>query len=458
MRIAIIAEVYLPKIDGVVVRTLNLIRELQASGDDLIVICASSDGTQSSPVQVVQFPSFPFPLYPEYQIGRPDQSLIAALEDFKPDVVHFLNPFAFGFQCYDLLSSARFNVPTVFSFHTLYAEFVKRYSLLRPLSGLLWWLTKHYHNKADVNLTVSEITRQQLIAAKFERVNLWQPAVDSELFHPGQQNAEMRARLAGNHGCKYQLLTVSRLAPEKNVEFLADVLRNLPDTALAIVGDGPHRASLESHFAGLPVTFVGYLKDQQLAQAYASSDAFVYASETETMGNVVLEAMASGLPVVAPRAGGIPSLVTHNQSGLLFTPGDATTAEHFTRMLLFDDEARLRLTKAANDFACNHGWRDAAARVRRDYLAAVARSDQHGSKLSRPAMAARFVTRALVDFFRIAAACSSSAKTNSGARSIINPTDTESRLDLQGRKPDSVFEKSDSDLQMAGAASIVNSD
>ena len=99
------------------------------------------------------------------------------------------------------------------------------------------------------------------------------------------------------------LLTVSRLAPEKNVDFLAEVLPAFPDACLAIVGDGPARPQLEQRFRGLDARFVGYLKGEELAAAYASADAFVYASETETMGNVVLEAMACGCPVVAPRGG-----------------------------------------------------------------------------------------------------------------------------------------------------------
>src|SRR5262249_24326523 len=141
------------------------------------------------------------------------------------------------------------------------------------------------------------------------RVKLWPPAVDGQLFRPEAASARMRARLANGQHDKRVLLTVSRLAPEKNVGFLADLLAQLPGACLAIVGDGPHRGPLERRFVGNNAHFLGYLKGNDLAAAYASADAFVYASETETMGNVVLEAMASGCAVVAPRAGGIPSLV-----------------------------------------------------------------------------------------------------------------------------------------------------
>ena len=407
MRIAIIAEVYLPKIDGVVIRTLNLIRQLQAQGDDVLVFCPQVEGERNSPVPVVEFPGFAFPMYPEYQVGRPDQRLIDELQKFEPDVVHFINPFAFGFQCYDLLATAGLPLPTLFSFHTYYAEFVKRYGVLRPLSGLLWWLTKRYHNRANMNLTVSDITRIDLSERGFDRVRLWQPAVDSTLFHPDQTCADMRSRLRGEHERKHLLLTVSRLAPEKNVEFLRDVLQRVPNAQLAVVGDGPHRASLEKYFKDLPVTFVGYLKGQQLAQAYASADAFVYASETETMGNVILEAMACGLPIVAPRAGGIPSLVEQDESALLFTPGDADAAASDTQRVLTDEGLRRKLTQNARVWAEEHGWSQAAARVRRDYADAStlwstgADGVPAQAALQSTGLWAKLVTTGLTSIFRL---------------------------------------------------------
>jgi glycosyltransferase involved in cell wall biosynthesis len=406
MRVAIIAEVYLPKIDGVVIRTMNLIRELQAAGDSVEVFCPEAAGVEQSPVPVTSFPSFSFPLYPEYRVGRPTTVLLEQLEQFRPDVVHFLNPFAFGFQCHDLLCRAGWSAPTLFSFHTLYAEYVRRYRALTPLARMLWWMTREYHNRADQNLTVSAMTRDSLTRAGFQRVDLWRPAVDSTLYSPEKQNRRMRSFLAGGHNRKYQLLTVSRLAPEKNVEFLADVLRQVPEASLAIVGDGPHRAALERRFSGLPVMFAGYLKGIDLATAYASCDAFVYGSETETMGNVVLEAMSSGLPVVAPRAGGIPSIVTHEQNGLLFSAGDVASASELTRSVMRSDGLGRRLSASAREFACDHGWKQSAEHVRRSYRNAVA---QYHSRATAPAAVsfpARLSTKVLVNFFRLASRAS----------------------------------------------------
>ncbi len=286
-------------------------------------------------------------------------------------MIHYVNPFAFGFRCHDVLRQANMRTPSVFSFHTLYGEFVKQYKLLKPLSALLWWLMREYHNAADVNLTVSSIMQSELVQRGFERVELWPPAVDSELFHPDRRSVAMRARLSNGRPDRPLLLTVSRLAPEKNVGFLASVLREVPQAALAIVGDGPQRPALEQQFKGLDAHFLGYLKGKELAAAYASADAFVYASETETMGNVVLEAMACGCPVVVPKAGGIPSLVTHRTTGFLYRPGDLKEAAQLTRSVLSDDALRSQVGQAARQEIEERNWEQSIGRVRQVYAGAI---------------------------------------------------------------------------------------
>lgn len=372
MRVALIAEVFLPKIDGVVHRTVNLIRRLQAVGDEVLVFCPRGEQPGPGDMRTVEFRSFPCPGYPEYRVGLPDARLERELEAFGPEVVHFVNPFVFGFRCFDRLQGRR-PAPCVFSFHTLYGEFVKSYGGFRPLSRLIWWLTREYHNSADLNLTVSAAMVGDLRRRGFERVALWPPAVDADLFHPAKADEEMRRRLLGGAGSGVLLLTASRLAPEKNVALLADMLPGIPQARLAIVGDGPHRAALERAFRGLPVHFTGYLKGPELAAAFASADAFVYASETETMGNVVLEAMASGLAVVAPRAGGLTSLVQHGETGLLYPARDSVRAAGEIRRLTTDHQLRRRLSAQARARAAAMTWAAAAQQIREYYQALATR-------------------------------------------------------------------------------------
>jgi glycosyltransferase involved in cell wall biosynthesis len=400
MRVAIVAEVFLPKVDGVVNRTVNLIRQLAGCGDEVLVVCPQAPGCDKASVPVVPVPSFSFPLYPEYRIALPDRRVAAALRQFRPDVLHFVNPFAFGFRCYDLLQRAGLRVPSVFSFHTLYGEFVKQYKVLRPLSALLWWMMREYHNRADVNLTVSKQAQELLTERGFRRVRFWPPAVDGRLFHPDRRSAEMRARLAGPYADKRLLLTVSRLAPEKNVDFLAGVLDRFPDACLAVVGDGPARADLERRFAGKNAHFVGYLKGVELAQAYASADAFVYASETETMGNVVLEAMACGTPVVAPRAGGIPSLVEEGKTAVLYRPSDLEDAVRATGAVLSDDAVRRRLGQSARAAVETWDWENSIATVRGVYQEAIRQPQPHRRRLTLGQRLAQQTLSSLIFGFR----------------------------------------------------------
>jgi glycosyltransferase involved in cell wall biosynthesis len=400
MRVALIAEVFLPKIDGVVNRTLNLIRHLVDFGDELLVICPRAPGCTECSVAVADFPSFSFPLYPEYRIGLPDERLAETLQGFAPEVIHYINPFAFGFRCNDVLRKAGLLAPSIFSFHTLYGEFVKQYRALSPLSALLWWLMREYHNRADMNMTVSTIMQEQLVQRGFERVELWPPAVDCELFHPDRKSAAMRNRLSNGQPDRPLLLTVSRLAPEKNVGFLADVLARFPDACLAIVGDGPHRAELERRFDGANAHFVGYLKGRDLAAAYASADAFVYASETETMGNVVMEAMACGCAVVAPRAGGIPSLLSHGESGYLYQPRHVEEAVQFTRAALTDEALRVRLGRAARHTVDERSWKQSVGRVRQVYAQAIETGHSSALPWTWKTYLAQLTTLALVAGFR----------------------------------------------------------
>ncbi len=399
MRIAIISEVFLPKIDGVVNRTLNLIRQLVRLGDEVLVVCPQAQGCTNCPVPVMGVPSFAFRPYPEYRIGLPDQRVAEALKQFAPDVIHYVNPFAFGFRCHDVLRRAGVRTPSVFSFHTLYGEFAKKYRTLKALSALLWWLTREYHNRADVNLTVSSVMQADLVRRGFRRVELWPPAVDTELFHPRRKSASMRAMLSNGRPERPLLLTVSRLAPGEERRLPGRGTRSIPRR---LPGHRRRRAAtngdLERRFNG-NATFVGYLKGEELASAYASADAFVYASETETMGNVVLEAMAAGCPVVAPHAGGIPSLISHGNTGFLFPPGDLKQAVHLIRTVLADQELHSRVVQAARSEVAERGWEHSIGRVRQVYTEAIHEAQRPDARWTWQPVA-QLTMLALVSLFR----------------------------------------------------------
>ena len=188
--------------------------------------------------------------------------------------------------------------------------------------------------------------------------------------------------------------------PEKNVGFLADLLDRFPDASLAVVGDGPQCSDLEGRFAGKTAHDLGYLKGTELAAAYASADAFVYATETETMGNVVLEAIACGCPVVAPRAGGIPSLMSHGDTGLLYTPRNLQDAVGATCLVLSDPAFRTRLSRAVREAVEELNWDHSITRVREVYQEAIRSYQPASARVSFQQRLAQLIVSGLVFGFK----------------------------------------------------------
>ncbi len=208
---------------------------------------------------------------------------------------------------------------------------------------------------------------KELSAHGIERVELWQRGVDTELFQPHLASPEMRMRLSQGHPDAPLLLYVGRLGAEKEIDRIKPVLAAIPGARLALVGDGPNRQELEKHFAGTPTHFVGYLKGTELAAAYASADAFIFPSRTETLGLVLLEAMAAGCPVVAARSGGIPDIVDDGVNGYLFDPADDYGAITATQRLLSRQEERETLRRNARREAERWGWAAATRQLQQYY-------------------------------------------------------------------------------------------
>jgi glycosyltransferase involved in cell wall biosynthesis len=195
-----------------------------------------------------------------------------------------------------------------------------------------------------------------LQAQGYNHLALWTRGVDVTRFSPERHSVDWRVRLSGGEVNKPLLLYVGRLSTEKRVEWLAPVLEALPQARLAIVGDGPARPLLEETFAGLPVVFTGYLSGDELAAAYASADLFVFPGANETLGNVVLEAMASGLPVVAPQAGGIQDLVQNGKTGFLVDPESRDSMIAAVAALVANPTFAAEMGAAGRQAACARRW------------------------------------------------------------------------------------------------------
>jgi glycosyltransferase involved in cell wall biosynthesis len=372
MRIALFTETFLPKIDGIVTRLCHTVEHLQRSGDQVLIFSPDGGLTQYKGAKIYGVPGFPLPLYPELKLAVPKPQIGKALEKFRPDIVHVVNPAILGLG--GLFYAKMLKIPLVASYHTHLPQYLHHYGL-GMLEGLLWELLKSAHNQAQLNLCTSTAMVEELTAHGIERVDLWQRGVDTETFHPDLANVEMRDRLSQGNASSPLLLYVGRLGAEKEIERIKPILEAIPDARLALVGDGPNRQALEEYFAGTPTNFVGYLRGRELGAAYASADAFIFPSRTETLGLVLLEAMAAGCPVVAARSGGIPDIVTDGVNGYLFDPKDELGAIAATKNLLSQKQERETLREFARKEAERWGWAAATRQLQRYYQAVV--SDQN---------------------------------------------------------------------------------
>ena len=365
MRIAFFTETFLPKVDGIVTRLTKTLPHLVAAGDEVMVFCPEGAPDNHAGAQVVGVPALPLPLYPELKLALPRPAVSEALERFRPDLVHVVNPAVLGLGGIWLAKTR--NLPLVASYHTHLPKYLEHYGM-GMLEPLLWELLKAAHNQAELNLCTSTAMVDELAAKGIEHTALWQRGVDTELFRPELANPAMRARLHGGHSDTGNLLLyIGRLSAEKQIERIRPVLKALPQARLALVGDGPHRQQLERLFEGTATTFVGYLAGDELASAYASGDAFVFPSSTETLGLVLLEAMAAGCPVVGANRGGIPDIVSDGINGCLYDPDQPASLVTAVQRLLGDGATRAQLRQAARLEAERWGWAGATAQLRGYY-------------------------------------------------------------------------------------------
>lgn len=375
MRIAIFTEVFLPKIDGITNRLSHTLECLRDDGHEVLVFAPHEAVAEHAGARVVRVPGARFAPYPGLRVSAPDPRILLELRRFRPDVVHAVGPACLGI--WGSVAARALSLPLIASYHTDLPRYLPGYGL-GWLEPAIWPLIRRVHGAAHLNLTPSRFTRRELLEHGIEPVEIWRGGVDTEHFHPRRRSVAMRMRLCGGVPDGPLLLYVGRLSPEKRLDTLTPVLDALPDARLALVGDGPARPALERLYAGRRVHFTGFLRGEELAAAFASADAFVMPSTTETLGFVVLEAMASGCPVVAARAGGIPELVDHGESGYLYDPADTREAIDALRALLTRPSLRRFIAQQARKRAESSSWPRETRRLVLEYRKALAIASHRG--------------------------------------------------------------------------------
>jgi phosphatidylinositol alpha 1,6-mannosyltransferase len=378
MRVLYCTDTYPPQLNGVSVVTSLSVEGLSRRGWECAVVAprypeeaaAGWEATRSgSPVELLSVPSIPLPRYQEIRLALPRRSVLDTLiRRFRPDLIHCATEFGVGRM--GQLAAQRANVPLVSSYHTDFAKYADAYgtSWLRgPVTSYLG----RFHRRSRRVFTPSTVSREDLVRLGVRDVEVWGRGVDAELFHPGRRSQEMRA--AFGMGSRFTFLYVGRLAPEKRAGQIIDAFRlaseQLPRGVihLIVAGTGPAEAALRSS-APQGVTFLGYLdRRSRLPDLYANCDAFVFASVTETLGLVVLEAMSSGLPVIASPAGGVRDHLRDGKNGLAYGESDTAAMAQAMVRLAGDWTLAQRLSRGARRSAAALTWERELDRLDQSY-------------------------------------------------------------------------------------------
>lgn len=352
MRIAIITETFLPNVNGVVTTLCRLLEHIQAQGHEALLFAPQGTAASYAGTEIITLHGTPLPLYPELRLTPPQFGVTQRLRRFQPDIIHLAGLATLGPTA--RFAGARLNIPLVSAYHTDWPAYTAHYGI-GYLRNLVYRYLRWVHNGCHLTLCPSSATIADLRAHGFRRLKLWGRGVDTRRFNP-HYRSQLWRESAGVRPGETLLLYAGRLASEKRVELLAEALDGIENARLVLVGDGPARPALERLLDGKPAHFAGYLHGEALATAYASADAFVFPSDTDTFGQVIQEAMASGLPVVAARAGGAIDLVREGETGALFTPGSADDLRNSIQSVIADPTRRAAMGQAGRAAAERRSW------------------------------------------------------------------------------------------------------
>ena len=381
MKIAIFTETFLPKIDGVVTILCQVLERLQAKGHQVLLFGPPGGPQEYAGAEIVGVGGPRFPLYPELRINIPRRFVWEKIKAFQPDLVHIVSPFflgPFGFSY-----ARRLNVPILASFHTHVPSYVRHYggAFVEPI---VWSYLRAMHNLADVNLCPSTETLRDLRSHGFERVRWWQRGIDTRRFTPGPRDMALRARLTDGNPDELLVLYVGRHSPEKRLDLIRDPLASVPGARLAMVGGGPSHEQLKRHFRGTRTTFPGFMRGEELVDAYRAADVFLFPSTTETFGLVALEAMACGVPVIAANTGGVLDIIRDGENGLLFNPERPAEIGALLRRLQQQPALRERLAEQGLQHARSRSWQSTMDQLI-DYYGVARRTFQLRARWRRTA-------------------------------------------------------------------------
>jgi glycosyltransferase involved in cell wall biosynthesis len=359
LRIAMVTETYPPEVNGVAMTLMRLVDGLQVRNHQIQLIRPRQGaGDQPQPTATLSEHlqrGIALPRYEGLKMGLPAKSALTRLWTInRPDVVQIATEGPLGWSA--LAAANKLRLPVASDFHTNFHSYSNHYGFGLLRRAVIAYLRK-FHNKAAVTLVPSAGIRRELLSHGYENIEIIGRGVDTQLFHPGRRDAALRARWGVDEHAPVALY-VGRLAAEKNLPQVFgayDAMRaTCPAIRLVLVGDGPERAVWQAKRPD--AIFCGTQIGETLAAHYASSDVFLFPSLTETWGNVTIEAMASGLAVVAYDCAAAEEVIRHGENGLKAAPGDDAAFLRLAAGLAPDSARQRMLGRAAAARAAQLSW------------------------------------------------------------------------------------------------------
>ncbi|MFD2131994.1 glycosyltransferase family 4 protein [Pseudogracilibacillus auburnensis] len=356
MKIAIFTDTFIPEVNGVA-RTLKRFTDyLEENKIEYRVFAPKSSNKNIFTTHVHSITSFPFFLYPECRVALPNLlQLRDEIQRFNPDIIHVATPFNMGLSGLHL--AKKLAIPVVGSYHTDFDKYLTYYEL-HFLSEMLWKYMRWFHHPFRKVFVPSSDTLNRLKSRGFSNLSIWPRGIDRTIFHPHYD--EQTVRNVYQIEEKYILTYVGRIAMEKDVLLLPEIANMLPnniknDVHWLIVGDGPLKKDL-GKMAPPNMTLTGFVEGINLANIYAASDVFVFPSPSETFGNVVLESLACGTPVIGANAGGVKTIIQNGITGILCTEKDITEFVHAITSLLGREQTRKIMGENGKIHAQAQSW------------------------------------------------------------------------------------------------------